>query len=98
MDDADCDLGLAEGEVFDVFCCVLLAVSVSVPVLLVDGLVVDGLIFSSTVGAFEALVFCLAGASFGAKLVGAGAVPTGGMASNNFSPSMSTPKIFCASS
>ena len=28
LDDADCDLGLAEGEVLHVVCCVLLAVSV----------------------------------------------------------------------
>ena len=100
LGDADCDLSLAEGEVLDAVCCVLLAVSVLVPFLVVDGLVVDGLIFSSTVEAFGALVFGLAGASFGAKLngVGTGAVPTDGMALNNVSPSMSTLKIFCATS
>ena len=38
----------------------------------------------------------LAEASFGVKLngVGVGGVPTEGMALNNISPSMSTPKIF----
>ena len=73
---------------------------VLVPVLVFDGLVVDGLMFSSTVEAFGALVFGLAEASFGVKLngVGAGAVPTEGMALNNVSPSMSTPRIFCATS
>ena len=55
LDDADCDLGLAEDEVLDVVCCVLLAVSVLVPVLVFDGLVVDGLMFSSTAEAFGAL-------------------------------------------
>ena len=58
--------------------------------------------FFSTVEAFGALVFGLAEASFGVKLngdgVGAGAVPTEGMALNNVSPLMSTPKIFCATS
>ena len=49
LDDADCDLRLAEGKVLDVVCCVLLAVSVLVPVLVFDGLAVDGLMFSSTV-------------------------------------------------
>ena len=33
LDDADCDSGLAEGEVMDVVCCGLLAVSVLVRVL-----------------------------------------------------------------
>ena len=55
MYDADRDLGFAEGGVLDVVCCVLLAVSVLVPVLVADGLVVDGLIFSSTVEAFGEL-------------------------------------------
>ena len=43
----------------------------------VDGLVADDVIFSSTVEAFSAMVFGLAEASFGAKLngVGVGAVP-----------------------
>ena len=70
------------------------------PSLSVDGLVVDGLIFSSTVEAFGALVFGFAEASFGLKLngVGGGAVPTEGMALNNVSPSMSTPRIFYATS
>ena len=36
-------------------CCVLLAVSILVPVLVADSLVVDGLIFSSTVEAFGEL-------------------------------------------
>ena len=101
LDDADYDSGLAEGEVLDVVCCVLLAVSVLVPVLVFDGLVVDGLMFSSTVEAFGALVFGLAETSFGLKLngFGAGAVSTEGMALvNNVSPLMSTPKIFCATS
>ena len=48
FDDADCDSGLAEGEVLDAVCCVLLAVSVLVPVLVFDGLMV-----SSTVEAFD---------------------------------------------
>ena len=73
LDDADCDLGLVEGEVLDVVCCVLLAVSVLVPVLAFDDLVIDGLMFSSTVEAFGALVFGLAEASFGVKLNGVGA-------------------------
>ena len=100
LDGADCDLGLAEDEILDVVCCVLLAVSVVVPVSVFDGLVVDGLMFFSTVEAFGALVFGLAEASFGVKLngVGARAVPTEGMALNNVSPLMSTPKIFCATS
>ena len=87
LDDADCNLGLAEGEVLDVVCCVLLAVSVLVPGLVFDGLVVDGLMFSSTVETFGALVFGIAEASFEVKLngVGAGAVPTEGMALNNVS-------------
>ena len=95
LDDADYDLGLPDGEVLDIVCCVLLVVSVLVPVL-----VVDGLIFSSTVEAFGELVFGLAGASFGAKLNGdgVGAVLTERMALNNFSPSMSTSKTFCATS
>ena len=95
LDDADCDLGLAEGEVLDVVCCVLLAVSVLVPVL-----VFGGLMFSSTVEAFGSLVFGLAEASFGVKLngVGAGVVPTEGMALNNASPLMSTPKFVYATS
>ena len=78
LDDANCDLGLAEGGILHVVCCVLLAVSVLVPVLVFDGLVGEGLMFSSTVEAFGALVFGLAEASFGVKLngVGAGAVPT----------------------
>ena len=53
--------------------------------------------FSSTVVAFGAMIFGLAEASFGVKLngVGAGAVPTEGMALNNVPPSMwTTPKIF----
>ena len=81
-------------------CAVLLAVSVLVPVLVFDGLVVDGLMFSHTVEAYGALVFGLTEASFGVKLngVGAGAVPTEGMALNNVSPSMTTPGIFCATS
>ena len=54
-------------------CCVLLAVSVLVPVLAFDDLVIDGLMFSSTVEAFGALVFGLAEASFGVKLNGVGA-------------------------
>ena len=56
--------------------------------------------FSSTVEAFEVLVFGLAEASFGVELSGvwAGAVPTEGMSLNNVSPSMSTPRIFCATS
>ena len=56
--------------------------------------------FSSTVESFGVLVFGLAEASFGVKLsgAGAGAVPTEGMALNNVSPSMSTPRIFCATS
>ena len=45
LDDANCDLGLAEGEVLDVMCYGLLFVSILVPVLVVDGLVADGLIF-----------------------------------------------------
>ena len=100
LDDANCDLGLAEGEVLDVVCCVLLAVSVLVPVSVFDGLVLDGLMFSSTVEAFGTLVFGLAEASFRVKLngVGAGTVPTEGMDLNNVSPWMSTPKIFCATS
>ena len=99
LDDTDCDLGLAEGEVLDAVCCVLLAVSVLVPVLVFDGLAVDGLVFSSTAEAFGALFFGLAEASLGTKLngVGAGAVPTEEMALN-VSSSMSTPKIFCATS
>ena len=94
LDDTDCDLGLAEGEVLDVVCCGLLTVSVLVPVL-----VADSLIFSSTEEAFGVLVFHFAEASFGAKRngVGVGTVPTEGMALN-VSPSMSTPKIFCATS
>ena len=81
LDDADydADLGLAEDEVLDVVCCGLLFVSVLVPVLVADGLVANGLIFSSTVEAFGALVFGLAEASFGAKLNGVGAVPAEGM-------------------
>ena len=43
LDDADCDLGLAEIEVLDVVCCGLLAVSILFQVLVVDGLVADGL-------------------------------------------------------
>ena len=85
---------MAAGEVLDVVCCRLL----SVPVLVTDGLVVDGLMFSSTVGTFEALVFGLAEVSFGAKLngVGVGAEPMDRMALSNFSPEMSTARIFCA--
>ena len=73
LDVADCDLGLSEGEVLDVVCFVLLAVSVVVPVL-----VFDGFMFFSTAEAFGALVFGLTEASFGVRLngVGAGAVPT----------------------
>ena len=41
LDDANCDLGLAEGEVLDVVCCVLLAVSALVLVLVVVGFVVE---------------------------------------------------------
>ena len=78
LDVADCDLGFAEGGVLDVVCCVLLAVSVLVPVLVVCALVVDGFIFSSTVEAFGALIFGLEGASFGAKVNGVGAVPSEG--------------------
>ena len=98
LDDVYCDLGLAEGEVLDVVCCVFLAVYVLVPVLVFDGLVVDGLIFSGIIEAIGALVFGLAEASFKAKLneVGVGAVPTEGMALNNVSSSISTPKTFCA--
>ena len=95
-------LGLNEGEVLDVVCSVLLVVSVLVSVLVFDGLVADGLMFSSTVEleAVGALVFGLGEASFGLKLngVGAVAVPTEGMALNNVSPLMSTPKIICATS
>ena len=98
LDDADCDLSLAEGEVLDVVCCVSLAFSVFVPVLVFDGLVVDRLMFSSTVETFGALVFGVAEPSFGVKLngVGAGAVPTEGMALNDVLHSMSTPRNFCA--
>ena len=39
LDDVNCDLGLAEGEVLDAVCCVLLAFSLLVPVLAFDGLV-----------------------------------------------------------
>ena len=90
-DDADCDLGLVEGEVFHVVCCVLLTVSILVPVLVVDGLVVDGLIFSITVETFGALLFALTRASVRARLngVGVGALPAEGMALNNIPPSMS---------
>ena len=100
LDDADCDSGLAEGEFLDVARCGLLVVSVLGPVLVVDGLMADGLIFSCTVEAFGALVFGLAEASFGAKLngVGVGAVPTEGggrgIALNNVSLSMLIPNIF----
>ena len=82
FNDADRDFRLAEGEILDVVCCGLLAANVLVRVLVVDGLMADGLIFSSTVEVFGALVFGLAEASFGAKLngVGVGAVPTVGMA------------------
>ena len=57
--------------------CWLLAFLVPVLLSVVDGLVVDDLIFSCTVEAFGGLVFGLAEASFGAKLngVGVGAVP-----------------------
>ena len=102
LDDADCDLGLAEGEVLDVVCCVLLAVGGLVPVLVFDGWVVDVLMFSSTVEAFGALVFGLAVVSFGLGLrlngVVAGAVPTEGIDLNDVSPSMSTRRVFCPTS
>ena len=60
----------------------------------------DGLIFSSAVEAFGALVLGLAEVSFGAELngVGVGAVPTEGVALNNVSSSVSIPKIFYATS
>ena len=56
--------------------------------------------FSSTVEGFGALVFGFKEVSFGVKLngVGAGAVPVERMALNNVSPSMSTPRMFCATS
>ena len=47
LDDADCSLGLAVGEVLDVVCCGLLTVCVLVP-----AIAVDSLMFSSTVEAF----------------------------------------------
>ena len=56
-----------------------------------------GLKFSSTVEAFEALVFDLAQVSK-LNVVGAGAVSTEGMASNTFSPAMSTTNMFCTTS
>ena len=73
---------------------VLLAVSVLIPFLVFDGLVVDGLMFSSTVEVFGALLFGLAEVSFGVNGAEAGAVPTEGMALNNVSPSMWTSRIF----
>ena len=95
LDDADCDLSLAEGEVLDILCCGFLAVSVLVPVL-VDGLVADGLIFSSTVEALEhwtltwqELLLPLGKTKWSWGL---------GSALNNVSPSMSIPKVFCATS
>ena len=78
----------------------LCAVCDLVPVLVFDGLLVGGLMFSSTEEAFGAPFSGLAEAFFGVNLngVGAGAVSTEEMALNNVSPSMSTPRIFCATS
>ena len=93
LDDADCDLGLAEGEVLDVVCCVLLAVSVLVPVLVFDGLVVDAVNVFQCYRGFWSTDLWLDRSFLWGK-----AKSTEGMALNNVSPSMSTPRIFCATS